>query len=94
MADTRIKFGKADRSEELFSEIAQENAKRIAEDGKDRWGNQKNNKSSQLRKFYDELVMWHDKVYRHRDYFDAGALLYEHVPLLGRVIRWLKRRMG
>ena len=48
MADTRIKFGKADRSEELFSEIAQENAKRIAEDGKDRWGNQKNTKSSQL----------------------------------------------
>ncbi|WP_044271426.1 nuclear transport factor 2 family protein [Pseudomonas fluorescens] len=39
-------------------------------------------------------LMWHDKVYRHRDYFDAGALLYEHVPLLGRVIRWLKRRMG
>ena len=39
-------------------------------------------------------LLWHDKVYRHRDYFDAGALLYEHVPLLGRVIRWLKRRMG
>ena len=39
-------------------------------------------------------LMWHDKVYRHRDYFDAGALLYEHVPLLGRVIHWLKRRMG
>lgn len=65
MADNRIKFGKADRPEELFSEIAQENAKKIAEDGKDKWGNQKNNKSSQLRKFYDELVMWHDKVFEH-----------------------------
>jgi hypothetical protein len=32
--------------------------------------------------------------YRHRDYFDAGALLYEHLPVLGRVIAWLKRRMG
>ena len=39
-------------------------------------------------------LMWHDKVYRHRDYFDAGALLYEHVPVLGRVVSWLKRRMG
>jgi hypothetical protein len=40
------------------------------------------------------LCCWRDKVYRHRDYFDAGALLYEHLPVLGRVIAWLKRRMG
>ncbi|EIK69075.1 hypothetical protein PseBG33_0774 [Pseudomonas synxantha BG33R] len=39
-------------------------------------------------------LMWRDKVYQHRDYFDAGALLYEHVPILGGVISWLKRRMG
>ncbi|ROM57476.1 transcriptional regulator [Pseudomonas poae] len=39
-------------------------------------------------------LMWHDKVYRHRDYFDAGALLYEHLPVFGRLIRWLKRRIG
>lgn len=39
-------------------------------------------------------LRWRDKVYRHRDYFDAGALLYEHVPVLGRAIAWLKRRMG
>ncbi|MFJ2466437.1 nuclear transport factor 2 family protein [Pseudomonas sp. NPDC087615] len=39
-------------------------------------------------------LLWRDKVYRHRDYFDAGALLYEHLPVLGRVIAWLKRRMG
>ncbi|MGR4038857.1 nuclear transport factor 2 family protein [Pseudomonas sp. 910_21] len=38
---------------------------------------------------------WRDgKVYRHRDYFDAGALLYEHLPVLGAVIAWLKRRLG
>jgi len=37
---------------------------------------------------------WHDKVYCHRDYFDAGALLYEHLPVLGRAIAWLKRRLG
>ena len=39
-------------------------------------------------------LLWSDKVYRHRDYFDAGALLYEHVPVLGRAIAWLKRRLG
>ncbi|WP_075880552.1 nuclear transport factor 2 family protein [Vreelandella massiliensis] len=33
------------------------------------------------------------RVAHHRDYFDAGAMLYEHVPLLGRVIRLLKRRI-
>jgi len=38
-------------------------------------------------------LLWRDKVYAHRDYFDAGALLYEHLPLLGRVIRWLKGRL-
>lgn len=38
--------------------------------------------------FRDELV------YRHIDYFDAGALIYEHVPLLGSIIRWLKRRLA
>jgi len=35
-----------------------------------------------------------DKVYRHRDYFDAGAMLYEHLPVVGRVVSWLKRRIG
>ena len=39
-------------------------------------------------------LLWHDKVYRHRDYFDAGALLYEHLPVLGRLVRWLKGRMA
>ncbi|PQZ86602.1 MULTISPECIES: nuclear transport factor 2 family protein [Pseudomonas] len=40
-------------------------------------------------------LMWRDdKVYRHRDYFDAGALLYEHLPVLGSAVKWLKRRMG
>lgn len=33
------------------------------------------------------------KLRLHRDYFDAGALLYEHVPLLGRVVRFLRERV-
>lgn len=55
-----IRFG-ADLNPELFASIAQRNAKAIAVDG----GKKKNNKSTQLRKFYDELVMWHDKVFEH-----------------------------
>ena len=39
-------------------------------------------------------LRWHDKVYCHRDYFDAGSLLYEHLPLFGTLIRWLKRRLA
>lgn len=39
-------------------------------------------------------LLWRDKVEQHRDYFDAGALLYEQLPLLGGAIRWLKRRLA
>jgi hypothetical protein len=40
-------------------------------------------------------LMWRgDKVFQHRDYFDAGALLYEHLPIIGTLIAWLKRRLG
>ena len=34
------------------------------------------------------------KVYYHRDYFDLGSMLYENLPLFGRVIRQLKSRLG
>lgn len=30
----------------------------------------------------------------HRDYFDAGQLLYENLPALGRIIRWIKGHAG
>ena len=33
-----------------------------------------------------------DKVIFHRDYIDLGAMLYEQVPLLGRIIRFLKKK--
>lgn len=35
----------------------------------------------------DNLVVY------HRDYFDMGQLVYEHVPLLGRVIGHVKARL-
>lgn len=30
----------------------------------------------------------------HRDYFDLGAMLYEHVPLLGRAVGAIKQRLA
>lgn len=50
----RIKFGEG-MPDDIFSEIASDAANDIAE--------RNINKSTQLRKFYDELVMWHDKIY-------------------------------
>jgi len=37
---------------------------------------------------------WRDRVHFHQDYFDAGALLYEHLPVMGGAIRWLKGRLA
>ncbi|OLV28082.1 type III-A CRISPR-associated protein Csm2 [Haemophilus parainfluenzae] len=49
-----IKFGN-DKSAEIFSDIAQRAAKHIKT-------NKNVNKTTQLRKFYDELTMWNDRV--------------------------------
>lgn len=35
-----------------------------------------------------------DRVVRHRDFVDGGELLYEHIPVLRRIIRYLKKRMA
>ncbi|MBD3642444.1 MAG: nuclear transport factor 2 family protein [Marinobacter sp.] len=34
------------------------------------------------------------RVSFHRDYFDAGQLLYENLPALGRIVRWIKGQAG
>jgi limonene-1,2-epoxide hydrolase len=41
-----------------------------------------------------ELGISGGKICYHRDYYDMGAMIYEHVPLLGSVIRWLKSRLA
>lgn len=33
------------------------------------------------------------KIYYHRDFFDAGEMLYENIPLLGSIIRTIKKKM-
>ena len=39
------------------------------------------------------LLKFTSKVYYHEDCYDLGALVYEHVPLLGNLTRLLKKRM-
>ena len=35
-----------------------------------------------------------DLVIYHRDYFDMGAFIYEHIPVVGSLIRYIKRRLS
>jgi hypothetical protein len=39
-------------------------------------------------------IRFFDKIYYHRDYFDAGSMLYEHIPFVGSAIRMVKKRIG
>ncbi len=34
------------------------------------------------------------KVCEHHDYFDLGTMVYEHIPLVGNLIRTVKKRIG
>lgn len=38
-------------------------------------------------------IRFRDKVTYHRDYFDAAAMLYEHLPVIGIVVRAIKARV-
>lgn len=57
--DLIIKFGK-DRSDDIFSKTAEKAAEQIKT-------NSTQNKTTQLRKFYDELAMWNDRVQAKRE---------------------------
>lgn len=38
-------------------------------------------------------IHFSDKIDFHEDLYDMGALLYEQIPLVGTVTRWLKARL-
>ena len=40
------------------------------------------------------LVIENDKITYHRDYYDLGQMLYENVPLLGLIIKRIKRSLA
>jgi CRISPR-associated protein Csm2 len=67
-----IKIGKTGEKldPELFNIIAKTAAKEVAS------GGDRVNKSTQLRKFYDELVLWDNKVLLHPEKFD------EYLPFI------------
>jgi len=41
-----------------------------------------------------QLVIRKGRVLSHRDYFDVGQLLYENLPVMGKVIRWIRSQAG
>jgi len=61
----------AEKSPELFDRIADETAKTIADSGK-----RDENKPTQLRKFYDEIGLWDQKIRQNRDQYS------EYLPLI------------
>ncbi|MEM7570715.1 MAG: nuclear transport factor 2 family protein [Pseudomonadota bacterium] len=40
------------------------------------------------------LSIANGKVDMQRDYYDMGAMIYEHVPVVGRIVRALRGRLG
>jgi limonene-1,2-epoxide hydrolase len=41
-----------------------------------------------------QLKIEHNKIIYHRDYYDLGQMVYENVPLLGSVIKRIKRTLA
>ena len=39
-------------------------------------------------------IHYHQKIFYQEDFYDLGAMLYEHLPLLGPASRWLKKRIS
>lgn len=41
-----------------------------------------------------QLSVSDDKITFHRDYYDLGQMIYENIPLLGRIVKRIKRGLG
>ncbi|MFT6087163.1 MAG: hypothetical protein ACJAWT_001197 [Glaciecola sp.] len=41
-----------------------------------------------------QLRIKNDKITYHRDYYDLGQMIYENIPLLGKLIKRIKRTLG
>jgi hypothetical protein len=40
------------------------------------------------------LIRFTDRIYYHEDFYDLGAMLYQHIPLLGTAVRHINRRLS
>jgi len=38
-------------------------------------------------------IHFDEKIHFHRDFFDAGKMIYENIPVLGSAIRYIKRQV-
>ncbi|WP_299801940.1 nuclear transport factor 2 family protein [uncultured Shewanella sp.] len=38
------------------------------------------------------LLRFNHKIYQHQDFFDLGTMLYEHIPLLGSLVKFVKAK--
>ncbi|MFC0322772.1 type III-A CRISPR-associated protein Csm2 [Gallibacterium melopsittaci] len=79
-----IQFGK-NKSELLFSDIADHKAQKI-KSSKDV------NKTTQIRKFYDELVMWNDRVQQATDKQEKYQELVPFIKMLKAKVAYAKGR--
>ncbi len=53
------------------------------------------NRSEQIIRGSSHLILTAEgRIQQHRDYWDAAEELYEKLPLLGGLMRWLKRRVN
>lgn len=41
-----------------------------------------------------QLKITDDKIVYHRDYYDLGQMVYEHVPVVGWLVKKIKRRLA
>lgn len=39
-------------------------------------------------------IRFTDRIFFHEDFYDLGAMIYQHVPVLGRIIRFINQRIG
>lgn len=38
-------------------------------------------------------IRFTDRIYYHEDFYDLGAMLYQHIPVLGAIVRFINRRV-
>lgn len=52
----------------------------------------KSNKPTILRGM--SFIRFDEKIYYHEDSYDLGAMLYDNLPVLGSMTKWLKKRLS
>lgn len=40
------------------------------------------------------LIRFTERIFYHEDFYDLGSMIYQHIPVLGAVIRFINRRLA